>query len=147
MGYACAGMQYLARCHCGQITAHYHTNRPPSAWELRACQCSFCRAHGALSASDPQGLLVFCAAAPALLQRYRFAARSAEFLICRECGLYVGAQLSAASERRGILNVRALSVALSALPRPQAVDYASESSTARESRRLARWTPLAPESL
>ncbi len=140
-------MQYLARCHCGQIAAHYHTEKPPSAWELRACQCSFCRAHGALTTSDPQGLLEFCAATPALLQRYRFASRSTEFLICRECGVYVGASLSAASQRRGILNVHTLSVALRALPAPQAVDYARESSAERQSRRLKRWTPLVPESL
>jgi hypothetical protein len=47
--------EYLARCHCGALTARYLTAVPIDAWSVRACQCSFCRAHAVLSTSDSAG--------------------------------------------------------------------------------------------
>jgi hypothetical protein len=49
-------MDYLARCHCGALSAHYSTMLPTPSWSVRACQCAFCTTHGALSTSDPAGL-------------------------------------------------------------------------------------------
>ena len=51
--------EYLARCHCGAFSARYRSALAPAAWSVRACQCSFCRAHGALTTSDPAGSLEF----------------------------------------------------------------------------------------
>jgi hypothetical protein len=137
--------EYQARCHCGAVAARYHTAVPLSAWSLRTCQCSFCRAHDALSTSDPGGLLEFFCSRPERLQRYRFGTRMTEFLICRECGVYVGARL--ACEPFGIINARALVPFPIALPQSQPMDYAAESAAAKRDRRAQRWTPLAPSSL
>lgn len=70
-------------CHCGNLRWTLTTTLAPSALPARACQCSFCRCHGALSTSDPAGRLRFEVDDAALLLRYRFATRSADFLICR----------------------------------------------------------------
>ncbi len=78
-------IEYLARCHCGALTARYRTAIPPVEWAVRACQCSFCRSHGAIATSDPEGLLEFRGTDPTQVQRYRFGGRTAEFLVCREC--------------------------------------------------------------
>ena len=52
-------IEYLARCHCGVLTARYRTAVAPEDWSVRACQCSFCRGHGAQMTSDPAGSLEF----------------------------------------------------------------------------------------
>ena len=139
--------EYVARCHCGASSASYRTALPISDWPIRACQCSFCRAHAALSTSDPAGLLAYACSQPGLLQRYRFGTRSAEFLICRVCGVYLGAQISSDRGRFGILNVRALMPIPTNLPNAQRMDYADETPEIRRLRRESRWTPLVGESV
>ena len=82
---------YEGACHCGAIEFTYETRLSPQSWALRACQCGFCRAHGALATSDPAGTVRFRYIYPDRLRRYRFGLRTADFLICRECGIYAGA--------------------------------------------------------
>jgi hypothetical protein len=139
--------EYVARCHCGALSASYRTALPTSNWHIRACQCSFCRTHAALSTSDPAGLLAYSCSQPELLQRYRFGTRSAEFLICRVCGVYVGAQIMSDRKRFGILNVRALTPIPTNLPNAEWMDYEDETTDIRRLRRESRWTPLASESV
>jgi len=140
-------IEYLARCHCGALNARYRTALAPAAWSVRACQCSFCRSHGALSTSDPAGELDFRSADPTRVQRYRFGGGSAEFLICRECGVFVGVQMLTDRGRFGVLNVLALRPLLSDLAAPQPMDYGAESPEGRRLRRESRWTPVSAESL
>jgi hypothetical protein len=140
-------MDYLARCHCGALTAHYRTMLPTASWPVRACQCAFCTAHGALSTSDPTGSLNFSATQPDLLQRYQFGTRSADFLICRSCGVYLGAVMIQGAQRWGILNVRSLQHPPTDLPAPQPMQYGAENTGERAQRRTARWTPLSNDSL
>ena len=138
---------YFARCHCGALSAHYRTGLATSSWSIRLCQCAFCTAHSALSTSDPAGTLTFSAAEPALLQRYQFGTRSADFLICRACGVFLGAVMTLDSGRRGVLNVRTLQPIPADLPGPQAMHFDGEASQTRAERRVARWTPLSADSL
>lgn len=46
-------------CHCGAIGYLYRTALDPERWNVRACQCSFCRAHAARTTSDPAGSVQF----------------------------------------------------------------------------------------
>ena len=140
-------VEYWARCHCGVLTARYSTAKPPVEWSIRACQCSFCRAHGALSTSDPMGRLQFACSRPELLQRYRFATGTVEFLLCRECAVYLGAQMSSDGARFGILNALTLDPVPADLRSPEAMNYGGETAESRGVRRAARWTPLARESI
>jgi hypothetical protein len=137
-----AQREYLARCHCGAVGARYYSALPPSRWWVRACQCSFCRAHDALSISDPDGRLEFTAAVSELLQRYRFGSGVTEFLLCRACGVYVGARVGAAERAFGIVNARALSPLPADLPAAVPMDYAAENGAQKLERRQRRWTPL-----
>ncbi len=52
------------RCHCGNISLVYETAVAPAETEIRACACGFCRRHGALGVSDPQGRLRIAVADP-----------------------------------------------------------------------------------
>lgn len=108
---------------------------------MRACQCSFCGAHGALSTSDPRGSLRFHAARPDRLVRYRFGLRTADFLLCAECGVYVGAMTEIDGRTFGILNVRALSPTPAGVSEPRAMTYEGETSGERAARRAERWSP------
>lgn len=133
---------YEAACHCGAIGCIYTTAVEPQHWSIRACQCTFCRAHSALSTSDPQGTLDFRADAPEMLQRYRFALRTADFLLCRSCGVYIGAVIETAVGRFGILNTHALTKEQVDNAGVTAVSYDGEDSRGRITRREERWTPV-----
>jgi hypothetical protein len=128
------------KCHCGAVGFAYRSERPPEAWSIRACQCSFCRAHSALSTSDAGGTLTFLEGAA--LRRYRFGQRTADFLLCSNCGVYIGAAITTSRGRFGIINSRALTPMPAGIPAPSPVNYEGEAVEERVARREARWTPM-----
>lgn len=134
---------YQGACHCGALAFRYRTALPVERWPIRACQCSFCRRHAALSTSDPDGLLEFHLTGSDAVHRYRFGLRTADFLICARCGVYIGAQIDTGLGTFAIINTRALAPLSVPMPAASAVSYDAEDPTARLSRRAARWTPLA----
>ena len=133
--------EFQGGCHCGALGFSFHTASPVAEWHVRACQCRFCRAHGVLSTSDPNGRLAFQVGTGESLERYRFGLKTADFLLCRSCGVYIGAQIRAPRGAFGIINVLALRP-IPDLPGPVAADYDSESLVERIARRERRWTPL-----
>src|ERR1700739_690276 len=133
---------FSGNCHCGALGFRFQTALPPAAWSVRACQCSFCRLHGALSTSDPAGSLTFHVKDFDSLQRYRFSLKTADFLVCGRCGVYVGAQIETPRGAFGILNALTLVQMPDGLPAAKRADYSAESSAERVRRREQRWTPL-----
>ena len=81
--------------------------------------------------------------APATAARYRFGGRTADFLLCRHCGVYVGAQMIAGDRAFGIINVHALREPPPGRPPAVAMSYDGESASERQQRRMQRWTPVA----
>ena len=134
---------YAGQCFCGSIGYEYQTAIAPPDWSIRACQCAFCRAHDALSTSDSAGTLLFTAANPDNLQRYRFAMRTADFLLCRECGVYIGAVIETDSGRYGIINTHSLASIPADIADVAPITYDSEDKQGRVGRRETRWTPVA----
>jgi hypothetical protein len=90
-------------CHCGAITLAFSTALTPETTSPRACDCSFCRAHGAAWISDPAGQLVIRAQADRL-RRYRQASLAAQFLLCGECGVLVGVLFQEGAHRYAAVN-------------------------------------------
>jgi hypothetical protein len=133
--------KYRGGCHCGAIGFLYRTDVAPEDWSIRACQCTFCRAHDALSASDPAGSLEFTAKHPERLNRYRFGLKTADFLLCRECGVYIGALIDTEQGQYGIINTHALLKTPKNLSPVAPMTYDSEDVAGRVSRRELRWTP------
>ncbi|HEU0030945.1 MAG TPA: hypothetical protein VFQ53_09935 [Kofleriaceae bacterium] len=138
-------MKHSGGCHCGAIGFAFETALAPSAWAIRACQCTFCRAHAALSSSDPQGRLAFVATDPAHLVRYRFGLGTADFLLCSRCGVYLGARTVTPEGTFGVINVHALQPIPPDLAAPSPTSYDGEPAAARSSRRAQRWTPVVDE--
>jgi hypothetical protein len=99
--------------------------------------CSFCRIHAAKTWSDPQGSVTIYIADPHRLSRYRFALRTADFFVCRDCGAYLGAVLEEPEGECSTVNLRLGDVAADA----EAVTYGSEDPAQRLARRKRIWTP------
>ena len=129
-------------CHCGNVRWTLTTRLGAAQLPVRACQCTFCRRHGALTSSDPAGTLGFAVQDPVALLRYRFATGTAEFLLCARCGVYVGAVMKEDGRRFGIVNLNSLDARADLTPVPEAMDYSAEDATARRLRRRVRWTPM-----
>jgi hypothetical protein len=135
-------MKYQGGCHCGNLRIEFETAISPAAIELRACQCTFCRKHGSRAVTDPAGLLTIRAAHEDHLGRYGFGLQTAEYLICKTCGVYMAAVTTAESEARGIAIVNCLDEHRRFTSEPIAVDYDAESRDDRVERRRSRWTPV-----
>jgi hypothetical protein len=137
-----AALLHRGLCHCRAVGFLYGTALAPESWPIRACQCTFCRAHSALSASDPEGSLQFLEHTPNALRRYRFGQKTADFLLCSDCGMYVGAMMQSESNAFGIINVRMLDSLLDRLREPERLSYDAEGLVERRRRRESRWTPI-----
>lgn len=133
---------YSGACHCGAIGYVYSCETTPADWAIRACQCRFCRAHDALSASDPAATIEFVATEPDQLQRYRFGLHTADFLLCHRCGVYIGASIETPNGRFGIINTHALTDPAPATAKPQPISYDGEETEGRVARREERWSPV-----
>lgn len=129
-------------CHCGAIRWEFRTRVDPSDWIIRACQCSFCRAHGARCTSDPDGSVDFSQSDRTFLQKYRFGLKTADFLICRRCGVYIGAAIEVPTGRFATLNLNTMNTDVGDLQTAVPMRYESEDIEDRTERRRARWTPV-----
>ena len=127
-------------CHCGAIRVLFDPGRPVAELAFRACTCSFCRRHGAAYTSDPAGHL-HIEAAPGAVNRYRFATETADFLLCNECGCYVGVTMETETGLMGVLNVRGVDLPGFEGRSPEPMTFDDEPAEARAAGRKSRWTP------
>ena len=127
-------------CHCGAIRATLHARKPVSELQLRACQCSFCTRHGAMTVSDPEGRVTIEVDRSALA-RYQFGTRTGTSLICGRCGMYAGVIIEDGGKMWSAINVRGLAIPEFAGRTPEPVVYDGETPEARTARRKVKWTP------
>jgi hypothetical protein len=136
---------FSGSCHCGRVEVGFETAAKPDSLTVRACQCGFCRRHGARTVSDPDGRMWVRGRDDGAPLAYRFGLGITDFLICPDCGCYVAATMADGGEVFGIVNVRVLkeadAFAGAAAPR----DYGAEDETARRNRRRKVWTPVADQ--
>ncbi len=115
-------MRFDGRCHCGNIEVEFETAQPADSLQLRECGCTFCRRHGSTALTDPAGRLEVRLRDPREVSRYRFALRTADFLVCRTCGVFVAAVCTVDGATVG---------------------YDAETTAERIARRRRAWTPAA----
>src|SRR5262245_42790557 len=128
-------MELRGSCHCGNLSVVLSTALTPETLPVRACQCSFCLRHGSLSTSDPAGHVTLGIAEPDETSHYAFGMRSADFVICRRCGVYIGAFMREGEHAWGVVNMRALDARDRFTSPPQPMDYEGEDLAARMARR------------
>jgi hypothetical protein len=130
-------MIYRGACHCGVVSAEYETDQPV---RLRQDGCGFCSSRGVKSASDPEGRLTLTSAKR--LTRYRFGHKTADFLLCPDCGTYVATHMESSRGPVGVINVVGLQIdELRHLP-ATLTSLEGESVEERLARRISRWTPM-----
>jgi hypothetical protein len=134
-------MDHSGGCHCGNITVSLRLAVLPERASLRSCACGFCRAHGTRTVADRDGLFEVRADDWSLVERYRFGSRTADYLICRRCGVYVGAVCATRTGLRAVVNVNCLADRGAFTCVPAAPDYDGEDMQARLDRRAANWMP------
>ena len=127
-------------CHCGAIGVRLHPGGPVEALPFRACACEFCRRIGAAYTSDPDGRL-HIEAQPGSVRRYRFGTRTADFLLCAECGCLAAVIMQTDLGLQGVVNVRGVGLPGFEGREPSAMTYDSETPAERVARRRGRWTP------
>lgn len=133
-------MIYRGSCHCGAVRAEYET---AATVILRQDGCGFCASRGVKSASDPDGRLRLVSRIR--LVRYRFAHKTADFLICPKCGTYIAAQMDGPHGEVGVLNVVGLAIAELKDEPATVASLEGETVDQRIQRRLSRWTPMTLE--
>jgi hypothetical protein len=95
-------------CYCGNIWIVASFSQDYIAFNPRACDCDFCRKHGAAYVSDPKGSLSFQIGNDLKVNRFRQGSNAAEMLLCRTCGVLVGALYRESDRLFGTINVKAL---------------------------------------
>ncbi len=129
-------------CHCRNVLVTFETTKPLEQLVIRACTCSFCTQHGARHVTDPEGFVQITVRDPSKLNRYRFALKTADFLVCRECGIYLGAIYTEGDKSYATVNVNNFEQLEAFLKQPQPVSYDHETEIERRARRKAKWTPV-----
>ena len=93
-------------CHCGNILVDLELSRPPDNYRPRACDCEFCRRHQAAYVSDSQGSVAVWIQDAGLRGSYRQGSGQAEFLLCGNCGVLIGAFYSDGGRLYATVNAR-----------------------------------------
>lgn len=95
-------------CHCGRLALRYETAQAPAATSPRACDCSFCRKHGAAYLSDPNGALSIFEGESGSRCEYRQGSENARFQVCTHCGVLVAVLFEHEGRLYGAINARCL---------------------------------------
>ena len=131
---------YTGSCHCGGIQIRFDSAKQPDEMRVGRCGCSFCRRHGARTMGDPAGSVEF-RASPGAVSRYRFGLGITDYLLCHNCGAYVGAVMEDEGRSIGIVNVNALDIRDAFDAAPPFHHYDGENEERRRARRRKFWMP------
>ena len=127
-------------CHCGSIRVMMECSTTPEKLQLRACQCGFCRRHGGLLTSDPDGQL-HIEGTPGAIHRYRFGQMQADYIFCNQCGAYIGAVADTDIGTIGFVNVRGVDFDAFHGRDGEQMYFEGETIPERLARRKAGWSP------
>ena len=132
---------YQGACHCQNIEIRLESDKTALELGLRTDTCSFCNKHHALYTSDPRGALYIAFREAHLVERYRFGTKTADFLLCKACGVFVAAYMP--EPALAVINVNALEARGAFLANELHVtNLDAETLEQRLTRRKARWTPV-----
>ena len=128
-------------CHCGNNRFTFQIPEPEGAIPVRACGCSFCQKHSRIYTSHPAGVLAARIADAALVERYRFGTETADFYICRSCGVVPFVTSTIDDAVFAVVNVNSFEGVDPADLDSSPSDFDGESVDSRLSRRQLNWIP------
>jgi hypothetical protein len=127
-------------CHCGNIRFRFVATQAIAELPMRRCTCSFCRKHGALYTSDPNGRLSLIIREPNEISRYRFGTHTAEPMICRHCGVLPVTITRIDGRVYAVVNLSASDAEVRAT-HIEEVDFSDQTVEERTQRRKRNWIP------
>ena len=128
-------------CHCGNISFALTWEPVPLEIPARACACSFCSKHGGVWTSTPNGSLSVQVREPALVSKYAFGTRTAEFHICSRCGIVPVVTSQIDGQLYAVVSVNALDGVEPSLLRRATANFDGETEEVRLARRKRNWIP------
>jgi hypothetical protein len=126
-------------CHCRNITFALTWEPNPAEIPARACTCSFCAKHGGVWTAYPRGFLRVKVADPALVSRYSFETRTAEFHVCSKCGVVPVATSRIDGRVYAVVNVNTFEDIGPSLLRSSPASFDGEDEASRLERRTRNW--------
>ena len=126
-------------CHCRNIAFELDWVPEPAAIPARACGCTFCVKHGGVWTSCPAGTLRVRIADAARVSSYRFGTGTAEFHVCRECGVAPVVTSKIDGTTYAVVNVNTFENVDPALLARAPASFDGESEEARLARRARNW--------
>jgi hypothetical protein len=132
-------MLIQGKCHCGNIAFSLAWEPDPAEIPARACGCSFCTKHGGVWTSNPKGALEIMVKDPALVSRYAFGTRTAEFHICARCGIVPVVTSSIDGHLYAVVSVNAFEGVEPSLLRRAPANFDGEGTDSRLARRKRNW--------
>jgi len=127
------------RCHCGNIAFTLTWMPDPAEIPARACGCSFCAKHGGVWTSNPDAALTVHVRDEAQAGTYGFGTHTAEFHVCRRCGVVPVVTSTIDGTRYAVVNVNAFDDVDPALLRRAPASFDGEAESARLARRKRNW--------
>jgi hypothetical protein len=132
-------MRIRGRCHCGNIAFVLTWEPDPIEIPARACTCSFCVKHGGVWTSNPQAALSVSVKEPALVSKYAFGTRTAEFHVCSRCGVVPVVTSLIDDHLYAVVSVNAFEVVEPALLSRATANFDGEGEEPRLGRRKKNW--------
>jgi hypothetical protein len=132
---------FVAHCHCRNVEVRFETHKPATEIQPHSCQCTFCTRHRSRTVADRQGRATIRVRDETQLSRYQWGTRSAEFLVCRNCGGYAGAVMTSGARKYMVVNVNLVDDPSQFTQPAVPVNYDAETPEERRKRREAVWTP------
>lgn len=128
-------------CHCGNLRFTFHWPDRGSAIPVRACGCGLCTKHKAVWTSHPNGSFDLTISDEDQLNRYRFGTKTADFHVCRVCGVMPITTCVIGSTCYAVVNVHTFNGVDQARLVERATDFEGETTENRLARRQHSWTP------
>ena len=128
-------------CHCGNLRFTFDWSARGSVIPVRACGCDLCTKHKAVWTSDPNGRFSLAIGDESQLNRYRFGSKTADFHVCRACGVMPITTCSIASTRYAVVNIQSFNGIDQTRFVHRVTDFEGETIESRLARRQQTWTP------
>jgi hypothetical protein len=128
-------------CHCGNVSFELAWDPDPAEIQARACGCSFCMKHGGVWTSNPKGALRVTVQDPAHLEKYAFGTRTADFHICRRCGVVPLVTSEIDGRTYAVVSVNAFNNVDRSKVRVAPISFDGEETSSRLDRRRRNWIP------
>jgi hypothetical protein len=124
-------------CHCGNLRIDMMLSREARSYQPRACDCDFCRMHGAAYVSDPKGSLLVRIRTAGDRGSYRQGSGQADLVYCRQCGVLVGAHYEEQGRVYATVNSRIIDG-----PTPFGAEQTASPRTLSGEQKAMRWREI-----